>query len=39
MEPSTGTVHHVTAADRGQALAGFLRAKLAGWDAAASNCW
>ena len=32
MKPSTGTVHHVTAADRGQTLAAFLRAKLnASW--------
>jgi 23S rRNA pseudouridine1911/1915/1917 synthase len=32
MKPFTGTVHHVTAADRGQTLAAFLRAKLgASW--------
>jgi 23S rRNA pseudouridine1911/1915/1917 synthase len=32
MKPSTGTVHHVTATDRGQTLAAFLRAKLgASW--------
>jgi 23S rRNA pseudouridine1911/1915/1917 synthase len=30
MKPTAGTVHHVTAADRGQTLAAFLRAKLAG---------
>jgi len=30
MKLSTGTVHHVTAADRGQTLAPLLRAKLAG---------
>jgi 23S rRNA pseudouridine1911/1915/1917 synthase len=30
MKSSAGTVHHVTAADRGQTLAAFLRAKLAG---------
>jgi 23S rRNA pseudouridine1911/1915/1917 synthase len=30
MKPIPGTVHHVTAADRGQTLAAFLRAKLAG---------
>jgi 23S rRNA pseudouridine1911/1915/1917 synthase len=34
MKPSTGTVHHVTAADRGQTLAAFLRAKLAANDPA-----
>ena len=28
MKPAQGTVHHVTAADRGQTLAAFLRAKL-----------
>ncbi|MFM7034675.1 MAG: RluA family pseudouridine synthase [Planctomycetia bacterium] len=30
MKPATGTVHHVTAAERGQTLAAFLRAKLGG---------
>lgn len=30
MKPAPGTVHHVTAADRGQTLAAFLRAKLGG---------
>jgi 23S rRNA pseudouridine1911/1915/1917 synthase len=28
MKPTTGTVHHVTAADRGQTLAAFLRARV-----------
>jgi hypothetical protein len=30
MKPSPGQVHHVTAADRGQTLAAFLRARLGG---------
>jgi len=30
MKPATGKVHHVTAADRGQTLAAFLRARLDG---------
>ena len=34
MKPAAGTVHHVTAADRGQTLAAFLRARLAARDPA-----
>ena len=37
MKPAPGTVHHVTAADRGQTVAAFLRAKLAAGDSGAAS--
>jgi len=37
MKPAPGTVHHVTAADRGQTLAAFLRVKLAAGDSGAAS--
>ena len=39
MKPSSGTVHHVTAADRGQTLAAFLRAKLASGNSSTAASW
>ena len=39
MKPSSGTVHHVTADDRGQTLAAFLRAKLASGDSSTAASW
>lgn len=37
MKPAAGTVYHVSAADRGQTIAAFLRANLATDDAAAAD--
>jgi 23S rRNA pseudouridine1911/1915/1917 synthase len=37
MKPAPGTVHHVTAAERGQTVAAFLRAKLAAGDSGAAS--
>jgi 23S rRNA pseudouridine1911/1915/1917 synthase len=37
MKPAPGTIHHVTATDRGQTLAAFLRAKLAAGESGAAS--
>ena len=37
MKPAPGTVHHVTATERGQTVAAFLRAKLAADDPRAAS--